>query len=205
MLTTRHKDVFTRLFAPLARALARTGVSPTALTLATPVLTALVCVWFWRTRHVLGFCLAVGGVATFDALDGAVARLTGRVTKLGAYLDAVCDRYVDSLLLLTVAAVSGYWGLGMVLLAGTLLVSYTKARAAMEVPVGNQEWPDLMERTERTVILLVGFAVDDWLGWRLFERDVLWWVFVVLAVLVHATVLQRIRRAQRFIAARGPA
>lgn len=205
MLTTRYKDDFNRLLTPLARAIARTGVSPTALTLATPVLTALVCAWFLRTRHVLLFCLAFGCVAAFDALDGAVARLTGRVTKLGAYLDAVCDRYVDILLLLTVSAVTGYWGLGMVLLAGTLLVSYTKARAAMEVPVGNQEWPDLMERTERIGLLLAGLLADDWLGWRFFERALFWWVLLGLAVLVHATVIQRIRRAKGFIEARGPA
>jgi phosphatidylglycerophosphate synthase len=202
VLTTRHKGFFSALLAPLAKALAQAGVSPTALTLATPVLTALVCWWFLRTRAIGPFCVVVGVVAAFDGLDGAVARAAGRVTKLGAYLDAVCDRYVDSLLVLTVAAATGYWALGMVVLAGALLISYTKARAAMEVPVGNQEWPDLMERTERLVLLLGGFAASEWLGWRVLGRDLCWWALVGLAVLSHATVLQRIIRAKRFIESR---
>jgi len=81
---------------PLARAIARRGISPTAITLAAPLLTALVCAWFVRSRAIVPFCLLMGLVGCLDALDGAVARVSGRVTRFGAYLDAVCDRYVDS-------------------------------------------------------------------------------------------------------------
>ena len=177
-------------------------MTPSAITLATPVLGAVVCLWFVRSRLILGFCLAIALVGCLDGLDGVVARVSGRVTKFGAYLDAVCDRYFDAMVILTVAFVTGYWLLSMLVLAGSLLVSYTKARAAMEVPVSNLEWPDLMERTERSALFLAGLAASALISWRPFGQDLFWWTLLILALLTHLTVVQRMLRARRFIAER---
>jgi len=192
-----------RVIGPLARAVARTGVSPTTLTLAGPCLTLLICVWFIQTQRVLLFCLLMVGVGCLDWLDGAVARASGRVTKLGAYLDAVCDRYVEAIVMLAAAVVTGYWVMSMAVLAGALLVSYAKARAAMEVPVVNQEWPDLMERTERSLLFGAGLVAGELVPWRPLDRDLFWWTLALLAVLLHATVLQRVLRARRIIRERA--
>lgn len=151
---------------------------------------------------VFGLWMALGGA--LDALDGAVARASGRVTAFGAYLDAMCDRYVEALIVLTGAMLSGYWLLSSLVLAGAMLVSYAKARAAMEAPVSNLEWPDLMERTERGYCYLAGLVVSQLVGWRPFGRDLFWWTLAVLAVLIHATVVQRIVRARRLIQERAP-
>ena len=202
MLASRHKSAINRLIHPIALLLGRTGISPSALTLSGAVLTAAVCLWFIRTRRVVPFTIAVTLTGFFDGLDGPVARATGRVTKFGAYLDAVCDRYVESITVLSVAVVTGYWVLSAIVLAGSLLVSYTKARAAMEVPVTNLEWPDLTERTERDILFLIGLAASDIVTWRPFGRDLFWWTLVLLAVLVHLTVLQRMLRARRLIRSR---
>ena len=202
MLTSRYKSSINQALIPLARGLAAVGISPTALTLAAPALTALACLWFLRARAVVPFCLAMGAIGALDGLDGAVARASGRATKFGAYLDAVCDRYVDAITALAVARVTGYWGLTAVVLIGALLVSYAKARAAMEVPVSNQEWPDLMERTERGVVFLAGLAASAVIPWRPLGRDLFWWTLLGLAILIHLTVLQRILRAKRLIEAR---
>lgn len=204
MLTTRYKRVFDRLLQPLAAAVARTGIHPSALTLAGPLLTSLVCLWFVRSRAVVPFCIAMAAVCFLDGLDGAVARASGRVTPFGAYLDAVCDRYVEVMVVLSVAYVTGYWGLSMVVLTGALLISYAKARAAMEVVVSNLEWPDLMERAERSLLFGAGLAAGALLPWRPLGRDLFWWTLVVLSVLVHLTVAQRVLRARRFIQQRGP-
>ena len=202
-MTTFYKPAFNRAVEPLARAIARAGVPPTAITLAAPLLTALVCWWFVQTRAVVPFCLLMGAVGALDALDGAVARAGQRVTRLGAYLDAMCDRYVDAMVAVAAARVTGYWLLCMTVLVGALLVSYAKARAAMEVPVSNQEWPDLMERTERGVLFLIGLAAGRLAPWQPLNRDLFWWTLVLLAVLVHLTVLQRVLRARGFIQARA--
>ncbi len=203
MLTTRFKHVLSRWIEPLALCLARCGVSPFALTLAAPLLSSFVCYLFLRTGAVIPFCVAITFIGALDGLDGAVARASGRVTKFGAYLDAVCDRYVEAIVALTVAAVTGYWMLTMLVLVGSLLVSYAKARAAMEVPVSNQEWPDLMERTERGLLFVAGLAAGSVVPWRPLAHDLFWWTLVGLAGLVHLTAAQRILRARRLIRERS--
>ena len=201
-MTARYKPAFNRAIEPLAAAIARSGMSPSAITLACPLLTALVCAWFARSRAVIPFCLLMGFIGGLDAVDGAVARVSGRATRFGAYLDAVCDRYVDALVAITAAYVTGYWLLSMAVLVGALLISYAKARAAMEVPVSNQEWPDLMERTERGALFLVGLLAGALIPWRPLGRDLFWWTLLLLTLLVHLTVLQRVVRARGFIRAR---
>lgn len=203
MLTSRYKPFLNALFEPVARLIARSGVSPSALTLMGPVLTSAVCLGFVRTRAVLPFCGAMLAVGLLDVLDGAVARTSGRITRVGAYLDAICDRYVEALAVGAAAAVTGYWGLSMLVLAGALLVSYAKARAAMEVPISNQEWPDLMERMERSLLFLAGLAASAMVSWRPFGHDLFWWTLLALAMLTHLTVLQRVLRARRFILTRS--
>ncbi len=203
MLTSRHKAALNRCFEPLALWLARTGISPSALTIAAPLLASLVALWFVRTRAVIPFCLLFTAVGLLDALDGALARVTRQTTRFGAYLDAMCDRYVETIAALAVAAVTGHWLLIAIALAGSLLVSYAKARAAMEVPISNLEWPDLMERTERAIVFLGGLAISAVVPWKPLGRDLFWWTLVLFAVLVHGTVIQRILRARRFMRAWG--
>ena len=203
MLTTRYKLLLNRWLEPLARMVARSGVSPSAITLSALALGALACLWVLRTRAVAPFCLIITAVGCLDGLDGAVARVSGRVTKFGAYLDAVCDRAFEAMVAITAAALTGYWTLAMGVLAGSFLISYAKARAAMEVPVSNQEWPDLMERTERGVLFVAGLAAGTLLPWRPLERDSFWWTLAALNVLIYATVVQRVLRARRLIEARS--
>jgi len=203
MLTTRYKRHLNRVLDPLATLVARTGISPLAITVATPCLGAGICLWFVRTGAVVPFCILILLVGALDGLDGAVARVSRRVTKFGAYLDAVCDRYFDAMVVVAAAVVTGYWLLSSIVLVGTLLVSYAKARAAMEVSVSNLEWPDVMERTERGLIFIGGLAASDLVSWRPLGRDLFWWTLLILALLVHLTVLQRVLRAQRFIRSRA--
>ena len=203
MLTARYKPALNRLLEPFAAAIVRSGIAPSTITLAGPCLGSLVCVWFLQTRAVVPFCLLMGAVGCLDGLDGAVARASGRVTKFGAYLDALCDRYVEAMVAFSAAAVTGYWALCMAVLVGSLLVSYAKARAAMEVAVSNQEWPDLMERAERGVFFLIGLSAGAVAPWRPLGHDLFWWTLVLLALLIHVTVVQRVLRARRFILARS--
>ena len=203
MIATSKKAAFDRLFAPLASVLVKHRVSPTAVTLAGLALSLASCAYLLMTRRVAVFCWLIAASALFDALDGAVARRGGRVTKFGAYLDAVCDRYVDAAVVLCAAIVTGYWVLSMVTLAGSMLVSYTKARAAMEVPISNCEWPDLMERMERGALFVIGLLLGAVVPWRPGQHDLFWWTLVALAVLTHGTVMQRILRARRLIASRS--
>lgn len=172
------------------------------MTLSGLLLVFLSCAFLLVTHHILWFCGLVLIASGCDALDGAVARASGRVTKWGAYLDAMADRYSEGVIILSVALVTGYWLLSGLVLFGALLVSYAKARAAMEVAVSNTEWPDLMERTERGVIYLVGLAAGQVITWKPLGRDLWWWTLAGLAGLIHLTVWQRMCRARQLIAQR---
>lgn len=203
MLPTRYQLRWNHAIEPLARVLIRCGFTPTMLTVGGLLLVIASCAWLLLTGHILVFCVLVTLASLVDTLDGAVARRSGRVTKTGAYLDAVCDRYAEAVAVISVAAVTGYWLLSMLVLTGALLVSYAKARAAMEAPVSNREWPDLMERTERDIVYVVGLAASQLLGWRPLGQDLFWWTLVILSVFIHLTVLQRARRAIGLIRLRG--
>ncbi len=199
MLTSRYKPTLNRALGPIGRALHRLGVSPDTLTLTGLALIGASCLYVVLTKRLLVFCVLVTASTLFDALDGAVARAGGRTSQAGSYLDAMADRYGEGVIMLSVAAVTGTWLLSSVVLLGALLVSYAKARAAMEVPVSNQEWPDLMERAERGVVYLVGLAAGQLVTWKPLGRDLFWWTLVALAGLVHLTVWQRMGRARRLI------
>jgi len=120
----------------------------------------------------------------FDILDGAAARTLGRVSHFGGFLDSVIDRYSDIFLL--IGLILHYSrerdiplvALTLVVLLGTMLVPYTRARAENFIPhckVG------LMERPERIILLAAGAIFN-------LMTVALW----LLAVLTHFTVIQRI-------------
>ena len=202
MLFTQYKSTLDRVVAPLARFLLRLGLSPSAVTVIGLALVGANCLYVIRTRQLLLFCVLVSLALLVDIVDGAMARQSGRVTAFGAYLDAVCDRYGEAFVVTAVAIVTGYWLLSCTTLVGALLVSYTKARAAMEVPVSNTEWPDLMERGERDVSYVVGLAASQMIPWKPLGHDLFWWTLLSLTVLIHLTVIQRVLRARRFIQTR---
>lgn len=134
-----------------------------------------------------GMLVLTGGL--FDVLDGVVARVNGRSSHFGAFLDSVLDRYSDALILLGIG-----WNLydrnnltGVVLCAGTLvgafLISYVRARAE---GLGKSCKNGLLERPERVVLISIGAITG-------FIMPVLW----VLVVLTHFTVLQRVYHVWR--------
>src|SRR4029453_8090296 len=104
MVTARIGEAFARPVDGLVRAFAR--FSPHVLTIPGLVLTGLACAFFafsggkgWSSPHLLQVGAVVAlAAAIFDMLDGRVARLRGRETKFGAFLDSTMDRYSDMVL-----------------------------------------------------------------------------------------------------------
>lgn len=202
-MLTRHKALTNQLLQPIAQVFVRLGIAPSVITIGCPLLMAIACWSYVRTRNTAAFCLAALLIGLLDGVDGVVARATRTATAFGGYLDALCDRYVDAMVAITAAYVTGHWVLSMLVLSGSLLISYAKARAAMEVAISNQEWPDLMERAERGILFLAGLAASSLVPWQPLGKDLFWWTLVVLSVLVHATVVQRMIRAVKFIRERA--
>ena len=129
-----------------------------------------------------GVLLILAGLCDF--FDGSLARASGQVSAFGAFLDSVIDRYSDLVVLLAIvvlyAQVAHTRGaiVAMAGLIGSMMVSYTKARAES---IGVRCTVGIMERPERMICLILGALLD-------LLEPALW----VLAVLSNLTALQRI-------------
>ncbi|MBI2232369.1 MAG: CDP-alcohol phosphatidyltransferase family protein [Candidatus Aenigmarchaeota archaeon] len=127
-----------------------------------------------------------------DLIDGSVARVTGRVTKLGAYLDTIADRYVEAIIifaLLFVALPQVYFQIYVwlyVYLFGSMLTTYAKAAAKEKDLVDEEIKGGIMERAERLLILVLGIILAA------YGKSFLSYTIVLLAVLANISALQRI-------------
>ena len=190
MITERIGEAFGRPVDALVRTFAR--FSPDVLTLTGLGLNGLACAFFafaggkgFSSPHLLRVGAVVALVAAvFDMLDGRVARLRGRETKFGAFLDSTMDRYSDMILymglLILYARVDKTPHMVLVWVAafGSFMTSYARARAESLIPrctVG------MLERPERIVILILGGLTNRMVG-------ALW----IIAVLSNVTALQRV-------------
>ena len=188
-----YKAALTRLADPLARALLRARVRPNHLTMVGLVVSILAAWALSQGQLRIGaVLLALAGL--FDFFDGSLARLANSVSTFGAFLDSVADRYSDLVVLLGVVLyyhraidTTGVF-LTMVALVGTIMTSYTKARAQS---IGVACDIGLIERPERLIVLIAGATFN-----------VLTPAMIALAVLTNVTALQRILYMRRAAAIR---
>lgn len=140
-----------------------------------------------------GFLMLLGGL--LDILDGRVARLSGLGSKFGAFYDSTLDRISEIAVYLGILSLYGdqrfvLGDISMVYvvalaMAGSLMISYTRARAealGVDCRVG------IMPRAER-VVLIGGAALFFGAAW---DGLVLRWVIFILAILTNVTAFQRI-------------
>lgn len=204
MIDGNYKAFTNRLWNALARVFVAAGLSPNQVTILGLVFVLANCALYPLHRSPLIFGLGLAVSLVFDGIDGAVARLTNATSRFGGYLDAVVDRYQEAAIYFAIAWVTGWWALSFLALSGSLLTSYNKARTAVEVPIDNDAWPDLLERLERLVILTAALILDpfiplpDALG-----GHVLYAGLAVLAAGTHFTALQRFWRARKLILQRS--
>lgn len=190
-LTAKLGALLSPILDALVRALAH--VSADVLTMTGLALTGVACAFFALAGGPPGYVspamLQAGGLvalvaSVFDMLDGRVARLRGRETKFGAYLDSTMDRYSDMLLYMGLLILyarlerTGLMVLVWVAAFGSFMTSYARARAESLIPrcpVG------LLERPERVVLIIAGAILNKMVA-------VLW----IIAVLSNVTAVQRI-------------
>jgi len=183
-----YKAPLHRVFDPVARLLLRLGARPNHMTVLGLGVSVAAAYVFAAGRLRWGaVLLAVAGL--FDFFDGAVARLAGSDSDYGAFLDSVVDRYSDVAVLLGILVYyqqrSGTPGavLTMATLAGTVMTSYTKARAQS---IGVRCDVGVVERPERLIALIAGATFH-----------LLTPAMALLAVLTNVTALQRIIYTRR--------
>jgi CDP-diacylglycerol--glycerol-3-phosphate 3-phosphatidyltransferase len=183
VITGKIGDTLGRVLDAIVRGFAASGINPNFLTFIGFGINLLAAYLF-----AYGYFLSAGATiilaGIFDMADGRVARLEGRVTPFGGFYDSVMDRYSDLCLLIGLLIYYGrinrflYVSLVAVAMIGSVMVSYSRARAENVIPsckVG------FLERPERVVLIIIG---------ALFDRmaPVLW----LIAVLSNVTVIHRI-------------
>jgi CDP-diacylglycerol--glycerol-3-phosphate 3-phosphatidyltransferase len=172
--------------------LARTRVTPNALTTAgvSLCLAAAVIVYFESHNKFLFYWVGalvfvVGSI--LDILDGALARAGGKTTPFGSFLDSTTDRVGEGAMLGAIALIFARHGnevaLGATIaaIAGSFLVSYTRAKAEA---LGLRGDVGFGSRAERVVAITAGLVLAPW--------GVLQWAIYLLTATAWLTVLQRI-------------
>src|ERR1700689_1679603 len=183
MLTRKIGEGGRWLLEKIVHLVASTGINPNLLTFFGLIVNFWAAVLF--ATGMFPLAAAVILFAGFlDMLDGQVARREKRVTAFGAFFDSTLDRYSDMALymgLLVYYAQAGrtsYVILAAVATAGSVMVSYSRARAESLIPLCKVGF---MERPERMVLLMLGGAFDR-------MAPALW----VIAVVSTLTVIHRI-------------
>lgn len=183
MLTQWARIWGDRLIQPAARWAHRLGLTPNRITVLGLALTALVALvlasgWLQLAGLLLIFTLGM------DAVDGALARLSGTTSRFGAFLDSTLDRWAEVLLF---GALIWHFLkldqdtavlLAVISMAASLLVSYTRARAE---GVGLACKEGLLTRFERLAVLIIGLLTGQIVL-------ALW----LIAILASLTAVQRI-------------
>ncbi len=187
----------------VGRAFVATRLSPNQLTVLQLVLTLPVA-WLLWNGPLIWAGIAMLFVVSLDFVDGTVARLTGRITKAGGYLDSMLDRFVDALLLIPLLLRYDntlMWLVGSVFLFAMTVTSFARARLFQDMPPPPAStWKrDLLERPDRYLLLAPGVIAQGIFEQMGLRFDPLFWVLVVLAVLSLVTVLQRMRTAMRLL------
>jgi phosphatidylglycerophosphate synthase len=192
-LQRSYLDGVRRVAANSIGSLARTRVSPNALTAAGVLLcaAAAVIVYFEYRHELAAFWLGAGLFivgSILDVLDGALARRSGKATPFGAFVDSTTDRMSEAFMLGAIALVFARDGNEVALaftfaaVAGSFLVSYTRARAEA---LGLKGDVGIGSRAERVFVISAGLILAPWgaLQWAIYLLTLTAWVTVVQRVL----------------------
>jgi CDP-diacylglycerol--glycerol-3-phosphate 3-phosphatidyltransferase len=196
LLSTRAKEAGRALLAPVVRLAVAMHLTPNAITIIGFAVVVAAAVLIGIGNLLAGALVLTAG-SLLDAVDGALARATGVTSAFGSFLDSTLDRAAEAVLYGGIAAY--YLGsmsepaapvlLALLALAGSFMVSYTRARAE---GIGLTASVGLAPRMERLVLIVVGIVLAG-IGFEIALIGAL----AVIALLSVATTVQRIWHVHR--------
>jgi CDP-diacylglycerol--glycerol-3-phosphate 3-phosphatidyltransferase/CDP-diacylglycerol--inositol 3-phosphatidyltransferase len=199
----RFRAFWTKVFSPVARLFLRWGISPDAVTLVGTIGVCAGALVFFPGGHFLVGVLVVTAFVFSDIVDGHMARLSGRTSSWGAFLDSTLDRFGDAAIfggLVLYYAGPGdsrpLTALALYCLVMGSVTSYARARAES---LGMDAKGGIAERSDRLVAILVMTGLADIFHLAFDSRKPLVLIPVTLALLAVAstiTVVQRILRVR---------
>jgi phosphatidylglycerophosphate synthase len=198
-ISSEARDRVKGLFEPIALGLGRLGLTPDALTLIgfaiTVVGAALVGLQHWSLG---GVVVLLGGI--FDMFDGTLARATGRVSRLGAFMDSVFDRWGEAIVYMGIVAGGVLDGhqrvpiLAAVAMGAAFMVSYVRAKSeGLGFTQGTgMAAVGVMPREVRLVVLSIGLILTNAPDIKALE-----FALAVIAIGATITTIQRILHVRR--------
>jgi CDP-diacylglycerol--glycerol-3-phosphate 3-phosphatidyltransferase len=184
-----RRNLAYRITDPIVGTLSKSGITPNTLTLINLALN-IVAAYVIATGHLLLGGVLILGSGLFDLLDGALARFNKQTTGFGAVLDSTVDRISEAATLcgLLIWYVSQEGAtleivLVLIVLVGSFLVSYLRARAE---GLGWQCQVGLFTRAERVIVLAIGLLLGG------VSISSVFVALCVLALFVLVTVAQRL-------------
>ena len=196
MTLYKNRQKFSGFSIKVGIVFSKFGLSPNQWTLLSLV-PILISVYFIIKESFLIAAILFIVTGFMDMIDGAVARVTGRVSKLGAYLDTVVDRYIEGLIVfaLLFASLPNFYlpiyAWLVIYLYGALTTTYFKSAAKEKELVTEELKGGILERAERLILLFIGLLL------AVFNPLYLTYIIVLLAVLSNVSGLQRIGIAIR--------
>ena len=191
-MLSENREKFKKIEIKTGEFFSKLGLTPNQYTLISLFFAILAFYFLIKIDLILALIFFL--LATLlDFIDGAVARFTQRETKKGAYLDTICDRYVEGIILLGFLFLplkgflllpAGIW----IFLAffGSLMTTYVKAAAKEKELVTTELKKGLLGRGERILLILFAIILGIFnLSWMLYP-------IVILAIFSNLTAIQRI-------------
>lgn len=192
VLNIHARAAVSKALVPLGTSLARTGLTPDAITLVGTAGSVAGSVAFIANGWFFTGTLVVTFFVLLDVVDGAVARASGQSSTFGAVLDSSCDRIADAAIFGSIAWYYAAHGKEWILLAALLclglgaLTSYIRARAEA---AGLTATVGIAERAERLIVALVGTGLTGFPGLHVkYVLEVGLWLLVAASAI---TVFQR--------------
>jgi CDP-diacylglycerol---glycerol-3-phosphate 3-phosphatidyltransferase len=203
LLSTRAKEAGRALLAPVVRLAVALHLTPNTITVVGFLVVTAAAVLVGTGNLLIGAVILTAG-SLLDAVDGALARATGSGSTFGSFLDSTLDRAAEAVLyggiaayfLATSSAPTVPVLLALIALAGSFMVSYTRARAE---GIGLSASVGVAPRMERLVLAVAGIGLAG-LGFFIGLIAAL----AIVALLSVATTVQRIWHVHRLSSA-GPA
>lgn len=184
------RKTFDGLSESIGKTFGKAGLTPNQWTILS-LLPTLIAVYFLTVNQFFFAALFFIIAASLDLVDGSVARMTGKVSKFGSYLDTMVDRYVEAFIIfgLLFAALPSFiipisaWL--FLYFMGSIFTTYAKSAAKEKNLTEKEIKGGLLERAERMLILFAGIILAG------FNPIFLTYVIALLAILTNFSALQR--------------
>jgi len=191
MVLVQKREKFKKIEVIIGKVFSKFPLSPNFYTLIS-IISAFFSFYFLINLKLLAALIFFVLAAFFDFVDGAIARYSQKVTKIGAYLDTISDRYVEGIVLLgflflplpKIGLPAQIWI--FLSLFGSLLITYSKAAAKEKELIRLEFEKGIFCRAERIILISLSIILG------IFNFSWMTWAIIFLAFLSNFSAIERI-------------